>query len=281
MYSFMLNMCKFWHSARAWAVARVVESIVATCQARTWEMAQFIARRWGIQFKSGLQAVSRLLGNVKVDVWDLGARLLARLSSEETVVPLAVDWTEWHDDKRVLVAAAVVGKRAIPIAAAGYSKEEMPRSQNARENLFLRLLGRLVHEAKRRVVILTDRGFRRVSWVKLLLNCRLDFAVRLMTDVLVRCEGASGAKPLKSFRLRPGEMIDLGLVELREDRAVKVRVVGIQARGQKEAWWIATSLCSSVADVASWYDRRMGVEICQPCCLRRSISAPAPQFRAA
>lgn len=260
MYSFMVGLCKFWHSARAWAVARVVESIVATCQARTWEMAQFLARRWGICFKSGLQAVSRTLGNVKVDVWDLGAHLLARLSAETTVVPLAVDWTEWHDDKRVLVAAAVVGKRAIPIAAAGYDKQNMPRSQNARENVFLRLLSRLVHEAKRKVVILTDRGFRRVSWVKLLMDCQLDFAVRLMTDVLARCEGAGGAKPLKLFQLRPGEMVDLGVVELREDRAVKVRVVGIHARGQKEAWWIATSLSTTVADVASWYDRRMGVE---------------------
>ena len=55
-------------------------------------------------------------------------------------------------------------------------------------------------------------------------------------------------------------MVDLGAVELREDRAVKVRVIGIWAHGQREPWWIATSLSSSVAEVASWYDRRMGVE---------------------
>jgi hypothetical protein len=55
-------------------------------------------------------------------------------------------------------------------------------------------------------------------------------------------------------------MVDLGLVQLREDAAVQVRVVGIWARGQREPWWIATSLTVPVAEVASWYDRRMGVE---------------------
>ncbi len=110
------------------------------------------------------------------------------------------------------------------------------------------------------MVILTDRGFRRVSWVKLLLECQLDFVARLMTDVLVRCGAAENSRPLRSFVLQPGEMVDLGAVELREDRALKVRVVGIWTHGQREPWWIATSLPVGVAEVASWYDRRMGVE---------------------
>jgi len=40
------------------------------------------------------------------------AELLAR--TKERALLVAVDWTEWHHDLRLLTAAVVTGKRAIP-----------------------------------------------------------------------------------------------------------------------------------------------------------------------
>lgn len=55
-------------------------------------------------------------------------------------------------------------------------------------------------------------------------------------------------------------MVDLGEVWVREDRAVKVRVVGVWAPGQEEPWWLATDSKDSLADIVALYDRRMAIE---------------------
>lgn len=260
IYSFIGEIGKFLHGSQLKSLARVVLAIVAVGQARTWPLASFISQQSHIRFKSALQAIGRLLGNRRLDVWHLGARLLERITREGEWVPLAVDWTEWSEPMRVLVGATVIGKRAIPVAAEGFDRQNIPRSQNARENTFLCLLKRMADVAGRRLIILTDRGFRRVSWIQQLQALHLEFVVRLMTDVMVRRPGDDRGIRLRDIALRPGHMVELGPVALRQDQAVQVRVVGVWAKGQKEPWWLATSLTISMAKVASWYDRRMGVE---------------------
>lgn len=79
-----------------------------------------------------------------------------------------------------------------------------------------------------------------------------------MAKVTVAGESYEGL--LSEFGLRPGQAVDLGWVWLREEGAVKVRVLGVWARGQKEAWWLATNLAESVREVVQNYDRRMGIE---------------------
>ena len=54
--------------------------------------------------------------------------------------------------------------------------------------------------------------------------------------------------------------MDLGCVLLRQDGAVRVRVIGIWTKGQREPWWLATNLEDSLAHLASLYDRRMAIE---------------------
>jgi len=260
IYSFINEIGKFLHGSQLKSLARVVMAIVAVGQARTWPLASFISQQSHIGFKSALQAVGRLLGNRRLDFWHLGARLLQKITRQGDLVPLAVDWTEWQEPMRVLVGAAVIGKRAIPVAAEGFDRNNIPRSQNARENTFLCLLKRMADEAGRCLVILTDRGFRRVSWIQQLKALHMEFVVRLMTDVMVRRPGDDRGIRLRDIALKPGHMLELGPVALRQDQAVHIRVVGIWAKGQKEPWWLATSLTISMTQVASWYDRRMGVE---------------------
>lgn len=57
-----------------------------------------------------------------------------------------------------------------------------------------------------------------------------------------------------------GERRDFGFVELRQDGAVRVRLVGVWAKGAKEVWWLATDLENRVSKVVSYYDRRMSIE---------------------
>lgn len=68
-------------------------------------------------------------------------------------------------------------------------------------------------------------------------------------------------RTLRQWRLGMGQAVDLGVVWLREDRAVRTRVVGVWAYGQKEPWWLATDLLeNSLYDVVALYDRRMAIE---------------------
>jgi len=41
---------------------------------------------------------------------------------------------------------------------------------------------------------------------------------------------------------------------------VRVRLIGIRAKGAKEAWWLATDLTNRVSKIVAYYDRRMGIE---------------------
>ena len=171
---------------------------------------------------------------------------------------VAVDWTEWHSDLRMLVAAVVSGRRAIPLFAQAFDKVVRRRSQNARENTFVRVLTEALREAGVTATLLCDRGFRRASWLSLLQQLHVGFVVRLMDDVTV--EFGDHRMSLRDVLLEPGGVLDLGLVRLRSDGAVVVRVIGYWAPGAREPWWLATSESGAARHVLKLYDRRMTVE---------------------
>lgn len=62
------------------------------------------------------------------------------------------------------------------------------------------------------------------------------------------------------MEITQGERRDFGFIHLRADGFVRVRLIGVWAKGAKEVWWLATDLTSTVAKVVSYYDRRMGIE---------------------
>ena len=171
---------------------------------------------------------------------------------------VAVDWTEWHHDLRMLVAAVVVGTRAVPLYAAAFEKIVRVRSQNARENAFVRVLVDGLTRAGISATLLCDRGFRRVSWLKLLSELHVDFVVRLQDDVTV--EFAGERIPLAGILLWPGQVVDLGIVALRADASFHVRVIGCWAKGAHAPWWLATSRTDRASLILKLYDRRMTIE---------------------
>jgi hypothetical protein len=127
-----------------------------------------------------------------------------------------------------------VGKRGIPLFSQAFAQRIWRRSQNTRENTFLRLLAEALRRAAVIATILCDRGLRRVSWVQLLQTLQLGFVVSLMSDVYV--EVAPGLKvALEDILLAQGQVLDLGMVPLRADGAATVRVIiGYWAPGAHE-----------------------------------------------
>lgn len=238
----------------------VIAAIAVTGQARSFAIATTIARWLGTRLDSAVNRFYRLLRNSRVDYVQFveqWVRLLVRGPRRHLLI--AIDWTEWHHDLRMLLAAVVVGKRAIPLYAAAFKRIVRVRSQNSRENTFLRVLADALKRAEVDATILCDRGFRRASWLLLLQELRLGFVVRLMSDVHVTL--ASGDHvALKDILLTEGQLVDLGAVPLRSDKIATVRIIGYWAPGAKEPWWLATSEPGRASVVLKLYDRRMTVE---------------------
>ena len=245
--------------SQAKTTALVVEAIAEMAQAASLRIAASIAQATGCQLASALTRFYRLLHNPRLDDLILSKQLLAAAHPGPAPALIAIDWTEWHSSLRMLLGSVVAGRRAIPVCSQVFSKSQVPKSQNIWENNFLRLLGLILKDLGLSACILADRGFRRVSFLKLLLtHPNLTFVVRLCDQIIV--EEDTHKRLLSRRGLQPGHAVDLGTVLLRQDAAVAVRVVGIWGRGQREPWWLATNLEDPLARIAALSDRRMAIE---------------------
>ena len=236
----------------------ILAAILEVAQARSFALAQHLSQKLHIRVDSALNRFYRFLRNPRFDEYKLTAAMLKLLPACGAWLLIAIDWTEWHSEMRMLTASAAVGKRAIPVSCAAFLRDP-PRSQNCRENTFLKMLSRVLKELGLRAVFLCDRGFRRASWLRLLQQLGQDYVVRLQGKVTVTF--ADGERCLLiDLPLAPGQQRDLGKVRLRSDGIVLTRVVCLWAKGQKEPWYLATSLRKAPLELARLYDKRMSIE---------------------
>lgn len=258
-YRFLNASARNLHGSQRKSLVRVVVCLVEVGRMRSIDIAHALADRCKIRFKSAMQGYYRLVNNRKLNdltVWGELAHQLICASGRRLAV-IAVDWTEWHAEHRVLLAAVCIGRRAMPIFAQAFSKTLIPRSQNSRENAFVKVLGELSPLVKAAVLVF-DRGFRRASLITLLIKHEFSFVIRLAAKVKVSCPGYIGL--LTTYPIKPGDVVDLGVSLLTIKGTASVRVVGVWAVGQAEPWWMATSLDASPRKIAEIYDRRMAVE---------------------
>jgi len=252
---------RHFHWRQQETLSCIVAALIECGAARSISIASVLAEWFKIRTDSALNRFYRLLRNPRIHDIELSKSFLGMLAHRlGRQLIIAVDWTEWHSDNRMLSACVVTDKRAIPVHVAAFHKTSMPTSQNVRENNFIKLLAMILKELGLRTILLCDRGFRRVSWLSLLQKCNLDFVVRLVDDVHVQLYEGAPRRALSAMGLVPGSVKDLGWVGLRQDSAVTVRVVGVWHPGAKEPWWLATSLDDDVKTIVAYYDRRMTIE---------------------
>lgn len=238
--------------------AALVAALCQASQASSFAIAGQLSALTEVQFGSALTRLYRFLRNERFDNWLLTEQLLRLLGRGHEGLLLALDWTAWQDRFSVLTACVGVGTRSVPVAVSACRKSQLARSQNLWEETFLRLVVDRLRACGVRAVWLCDRGFHRVKWLERLIELEQQFVVRLQRDVTVHM--ADGAHLLKHLEIGEGERRDFGWVDLRADKLVRVRLIGVWAKGAKEVWWLATNLTNRVSKVVSYYDRRMGIE---------------------
>lgn len=238
--------------------ASLVVALCQAAQASSFAIAGQLSCLTQVQLGSALTRLYRFLRNERFDNWLSTERMLRLLGGGNKGLLLALDWTAWQDRFSVLTASVCVGTRSVPVAVSACRKSRLARSQDLWEETFLRLVVDRLRACGVQAIWLCDRGFHRVKWLERLSELEQQFVVRLQRDVTVHVRGEVCL--LKHLPLGEGDRCDFGVVDLRADKLVKVRLIGVWATGAKEAWWLATNLTNRVSKVVSYYDRRMGIE---------------------
>jgi len=238
--------------------ACVVAALCQAAQASSFAIAGQLSCLTKVHLGSALNRIYRFLRNQRFDNWLLTEQLLRLMGRGRSHLLLALDWTCWQDCFSVLTASVCTGTRSVPVAVSACAGRNLSRSQNLWEETFLRLCVDRLRAAQVTAIWLCDRGYHRVAWLGRLSEMRQHFVVRIKRDVTVHLKDRVCL--LKSLEVNEGERRDFGFVLLRSDEYVRVRLIGVWARGAKEVWWLATDLTNRVSKVVSYYDRRMGIE---------------------
>ncbi len=165
-------------------ITLVIQAMAEMAQAASIPIAAFLSHTTGSQIDSALTRFYRLLHNTQLDDLKVTRQMLSFFAQLPGPFLIAIDWTEWHPPLRMLLASVVRGTRAIPVQAAVFSKVQIHRSQNVWENNFLRLLCSILNAIQATACFLSDRGFRRVSYLKVLQEYpEHSFLVRMADNI--------------------------------------------------------------------------------------------------
>jgi len=263
------------HRARLGAVCAAVMALIHGGRIGLAALGRAIGRR---SHKHGIKRIDRLLGSkALVTELELIYAAIIRYVLRSVARPvILLDWTESGDDMYSLTAAVPLQGRAIAI----YSVT-VPRSQyTARriENAFLDKLQTLLPSSCRPILV-GDAGFR-APWMRHVQNMGWDFVVRVRGRTLVQRVGEEKWQHWKQLttgtRSRPRL---LGAYRIVRQMAVEAQLVLVDrcaptsaetcrnararraARGNREAWLLATSLSHSAKHVVAIYKARMQIEL--------------------
>lgn len=263
MYRWLCSLASPFHATVALTFIHLAVATIRAGGLRTSAIATRLAEWTAVKRKSAFQRLYRFLGEstlAPIDFWQSWAFRLFNTAGRTPLI--AVDWTEWPHGLRVLSAALIVGRRALPMFMQT-ARKEPSFSQNLFENAFLRLLPMLDWRVAARAILIFDRGFRRVSFLRELQRLGLErFIVRLAAKVHVQSRHYCGL--LEDYPWPPRthtRIVSLGMVKLRAGQGVTVRVIGLWMPDQKEPWWLATGMTERRAErIAQIYAKRMDIE---------------------
>lgn len=216
--------------------------------------------------KAAQKRLTRWLHNERVDPNDLAQgvalEIVAHLA-RHALVRLALDWTV-EDDKHVLVASVIVGRRAVPLYWRVYAAGTFKHHRSRLERAFVQRLFELVlREVPRAHCLLTaDRGFADVLLFALLEQLQVAYLIRVKECVKVCVDGTW--RKLKTLRLRGNtRRRSLGRVRYCERAPRRLYLTQSRARtrsGQWGIWWLASNRNFTPWHATQEYARRWGCE---------------------
>ena len=225
-----------------------------------------IARQIPVEvgMKDRYKRLLRFLDNERLSMEAL-CPWLVRLTGYRDILPLIVDQTAVND-VQVLTGSCPVGHRSIPVAMATFLYDSLKSGQTALEDSFLLRLAKTLPRGLR-VLWIMDRGYARLSLLRLCLRRRWLFIIRGKRDVTVEYQqdGRTYRKSLGRLRSRQGCPRRYRNVLYHQQGKARVDIVVYRELGFKEPWFLVLPPDSEkvlpTIDVVRWYRSRMNIEV--------------------
>lgn len=203
-------------------------------------------------FKYRLKRFDRFIGNNRVKTWECFKALvpvILKLADRMSgYLPVVIDHTDVGKDLRVLYAAVLFGRRALPLLFYVFNKRNVRHSQNKIEESLLAHLKQLV-PTRLKIVIVADRGFGRVSLFRFIESLNWHYVIRIKGTVTI-----NGRQLLRDAK---EEFFRKDVTYHKTARHV-LNLVSLTA-GTDDPWYLATTLDDGVL-VKSIYEKRMKIE---------------------
>jgi hypothetical protein len=211
--------------------------------------------------KHRIKRAWRFCANHRIQVADAMAGVVRRLSRRGEPLLVALDWVEVRSFQTP-VAAAVAGRRAVPLVWASYPEWVLHKSQNDLGEGLLRLLRSLVPD-RVPVILLADRGSGRAEMAVTCRDLGFHYVIRVRPDVTVSHPRFRGN--LHDYPVKRGMRRVLRGAAYRSDGRLALDVVIRWKKGlpadRDEPWFLITDLGKRDAvALTDLYGRRVGVE---------------------
>ena len=236
----------------------LLEGLIKSSRAGTANIGREVNR--AAKLKNKIKCVDRFLGNERIDVPASLAHLVAFVISKlrRPRMYVSIDWTDCNDGlfERLMASANCCG-RSLPIYWITVLKEDLANNMTETERKLLRALRQMI-PAHIQVVILADRGFAKVELFRLMDKIHLDYIFRTKRDIIVKSATFNGS--LDRFPAPKGTRYNFGQVAFTQEHELPVRLAVFHDVGQKDAWFLVTSLAGEAAALARQYAHRMEIE---------------------
>ena len=221
----------------------------------------------GVAFPHNLKRVFRFVSNERLRTETsqevVASRLIRQLHHRLRLQPrqyleVIVDWTSvWP--YQVLSALVPLEGRAVPVLQWAVEQWAFPGSQNRYEEQFIRSLRRCLPNSWK-VVLVADRGFQRVDFLRCLQQQGFSFVVRVKGDAWVESSGYAG--PLRDYPLNLGQFFKLSPCTYHKTKRypLKVALTCTEIEGKVCSWLLATDLGMTASQIVALYRRRFWCE---------------------
>jgi hypothetical protein len=249
------------HAQRVESLANGVAGVLNAAMLSIHAIGQAYAAMAGIQPRSGVKQLDRLLSNVKVQLKDLFPAWVRFVVGVRTELIVALDWTEFEADDHVTICAYAVTRhgRATPLMWQTHKKSEMEGHRTGWEHELVEQLHAAIPPSVA-ITLLADRGFGDQKLYELLTLLGWDYVIRFRGGINVEND-AGETRPASEWVRPDGRAAKLRGAKVTEDKASVPAVVLVHARNMKEAWCLATSLAANTAsEIVKLYGRRFTIE---------------------
>ncbi len=251
-----------FHAKRVLSLANGVTGVIHGATLGIHAIGQGLAQAQGLNPRHAVKQVDRLMSNAGISCDTFFKNWVPFVLGAREDVYVALDWTEFDADDHCTIALYLITShgRATPLLWRTVRKSTIEGWRNDHEDDLLALFAKLRPAHTKRATVLADRGFGDQKLYPFLVSLGLDFIIRFRGIIYVEASNGE-VRPATHWLSPSGRAVKLANVKVTSDRTPVAAVVGVHARGMKDAWHLATSRSDlSGAQAVKAYGKRFTIE---------------------